>query len=897
VNKANVGQKRWLEATAPLTGWATLCRSTRRSLLAFHLIALSLGPGDLVTTHWKAKGLAGFFREGMRLMKPFGVRLAAGAVTILLGALAAAQAQKDQQNKSQSQWSLSQTPSLAEPPAPIEPPAHGVDELSSWPVSDPIGNAPQGQDLDSAVDSQWDAASSIQLVQHSQPITTPSDTHSAAFQVESAPSTAMGFAMVDSATGEVLPSGSTSGPAIGFPASGAAAASADPVASMSLPAMTMTLPETPDSFTAPPSQFDQPPGMNFADAPPPGDWSQGVDDQEGWPQEDPRDFAQQGPVNDLRGQDTFGSETFGDAEDDDPAESAFGDAPPSFGMQPVSPSDQGLPSADMNTDMNAPASFAGAPQALLRAVPGADEPALDAQSSPLGLDMGEPTSQPRFVDPVAASSSQPTLRYAETPPAASPERHPPPNMIHPDATISAPGDRRLEGIQTPSIVIHKRAPSEVKVGKPASFVIHVKNVGTAEALEVTVHDRVPAGMRLIDASPSPIQQADRLLWQLGAVSAGDERTITMQLVPEQEGELGSVARVTFEAAASVRTIATRPELRIVQKGPPKVLIGQQLEIELEVSNPGTGDATGVVLQEDVPEGLEHPKGRHLDNLLGTLVAGEVRHQVLRLRAVAPGIIQNEIRLTGDDGLEAIDVIEVEVIAPQLQVSLNGPQRRFLERQATYDVDIANVGSAAATNVEIVAHLDRGFTFISTDYEGQYDPNQHAVFWSLASLPEGGSGTVPLTLLPVKEGEQAIRLEAHADLGVVAKNERKLVVDSLAELTFSINDVSDPIELGSETVYEIHLSNSGSRPDTNVKVQLQLPSGMKLLGADGDAQEDGRGGVFFPPLNQLATNSKRTYRVRAQGTQVGTHLVKAVVTSDQSTTPVTKEESTMVYADR
>ena len=88
--------------------------------------------------------------------------------------------------------------------------------------------------------------------------------------------------------------------------------------------------------------------------------------------------------------------------------------------------------------------------------------------------------------------------------------------------------------------------------------------------------------RLIDASPAPLQQGNAWLWKLGAMPAGDERTVTMQLVPMQEGELGSVARVSFEAAASVRTMATRPELKILQRAPETVLIGQQLEIELEV---------------------------------------------------------------------------------------------------------------------------------------------------------------------------------------------------------------------------------------------------------------------------------------------------------------------------
>ena len=895
-------------------------------------------------------------------MKPFGVRLAAGAVTILLGALAAAQAQKDQQNKSQSEWVVANVPSEDAPPTPI--PAATMDDWSEPPSL----AAGESESLDSrSQDSGQFAAepapsepapsepapshsSAVLLVQHTE---TEGD-GSAGEPDAAAEAPSMGFQMVDSTTGEIAPQNNA--PALDLPPPGSAANAE----SVSLPGMTMTFPgdAAPTGVTGDLDNAGQAPttaaGMpNLELAQPPS--AKLVDSDL--------------PPNDLRGESIAAGPTL------DEEQPFVGDHPPatggSFGAGP-----HPGPAGDDAAGPMPEAHFHDGPQPMLRSVSSADPSTPDTPPQEAS-GMPPQRSQPRFVDPPASSQSQPTLRYAQGPNQPVPNTsiqdglHPGPAGLHPgpdgpgpagsgygaaagygtakhggaaldaaaygstaaagapvariaslphgntgylprpidgpvaaapikidpNLTHASPGDRRLEGVQSPSVVIHKRAPREVKVGKPASFVIHVQNVGSAEALGVTVHDRVPAGMRLVDASPTPVQQGEMLVWELGAMSAGDERTVTMQLIPEQEGELGSVARVTFEAAASVRTISTRPELKITQKAPPQVLIGQQLEIELQVSNPGTGDATGVVLQEDVPAGLEHPKGKQLDNLLGTLAAGEVRRQVLRLRAVAPGVIQNQIRLTADDGLEAIDEIEVEVVAPQLQVALNGPQRRFLERQATYQLDIANVGTADATNVEIAAHLDRGFTFVSTDYEGQYDPNRHTVFWSLANLPKGGNGTVPLTLLPVEEGEQAIRLEARADLGVVATNERTVAVDSLAELTFSINDVSDPIEVGGETVYEIRLTNSGSRNDSNVRVQLQLPSGLSLLGVDGDAQEDGRGGVFFEPRSQLAANDEVIYRVRAQGTAAGTHLVKAIVTSDQSTTPVTKEESTMVYADR
>ena len=303
--------------------------------------------------------------------------------------------------------------------------------------------------------------------------------------------------------------------------------------------------------------------------------------------------------------------------------------------------------------------------------------------------------------------------------------------------MAAPGDRKLDGPQSPSVVIHKRAPAEVKVGKQSTFVITVKNVGGATAMDVRVRDRIPTGMRLDDVSPRPeAKYQPELVWDLGNLEPQQERTITLQLTPLQEGELGSVARVTFQAAASVRTISTRPELKIVQKAPTQVKIGQLVEIELEISNPGTGEATGVVLQEDVPVGLEHPQGRELDNFIGNLGPGEIRRQILRMKAVQAGTVENTIRVKGDDGLENYHSVPIQIVAPQLQVALSGPSRRYLERQAKYEVQIANTGTADADNIDISVQLDRGFTFVSTDYEGQYDSSRHAVFWSLPKLAVG-----------------------------------------------------------------------------------------------------------------------------------------------------------------
>ncbi len=154
-----------------------------------------------------------------------------------------------------------------------------------------------------------------------------------------------------------------------------------------------------------------------------------------------------------------------------------------------------------------------------------------------------------------------------------------------------PGQRILDGAQNPSLQLQKRAPEEVQVGQPATFSLIVRNVGNATAHDVTVIDKVPSGTRLSRAQPNATpDQAGNLTWSLGEMAAGSEQTIVVELIPETEGEIGSVASVTFASQASVRTVSTQPKLEISQVLDSKVLVGQMLDIRIQISNNGTGVA-------------------------------------------------------------------------------------------------------------------------------------------------------------------------------------------------------------------------------------------------------------------------------------------------------------------
>jgi uncharacterized repeat protein (TIGR01451 family) len=460
-----------------------------------------------------------------------------------------------------------------------------------------------------------------------------------------------------------------------------------------------------------------------------------------------------------------------------------------------------------------------------------------------------------------------------------------------------PGERALEGPQRPALEIQKFAPGEIQVGKPAKFVVQVRNVGTQPADGVTIRDEVPHGTRLISTTPAAQDSGGKITWELGKLSPGEDRTVEMQLMPTAEGEVGSVATVSYAAQASVKTRCTMPQLAIRMTAPSKVLVGQEQRIKIELRNPGSGDATGVMLFENVPQNVRHAAGPTLEFEIGTLRAGETRELELVLLADKAGKTVNVLSARADGNLQVQQQVEFEVIAPALAVDVNGPERRYLERPATYEVIVENPGTAPAHDVQIVTKLPKGMRFVRANNLGEYDAASHAVYWSLAELPEGERGTVELTAMPVETGAQTLQVESRASDGLTDQTQRQIVVDGLAAIMFELRDLEDPIEVGGETGYEIRVVNQGTKAATNLQVAVSLPPGMQVVSAEGETQHKAhRGGILFDPIPQLPAKSDTLYRVRVQGMQAGDQRVTVEVRTDDMAQPIRREESTRVFGD-
>jgi uncharacterized repeat protein (TIGR01451 family) len=464
--------------------------------------------------------------------------------------------------------------------------------------------------------------------------------------------------------------------------------------------------------------------------------------------------------------------------------------------------------------------------------------------------------------------------------------------------VGRPGPLQLEGVQTPQVALEKRGPREVQVGKVARYETIVRNVGAAIAREVTVHDAVPAGTRLVSTVP-PAAPDDRggLVWQIGDLPQGGEARVAMELIPVEEGEVGSVASVAFRADASVRSLSTRPDLRIEVQPPKPVLVGDAVEMSIELRNPGTGEATGIVLEGLLPEALAHAAGRELEFDVGRLRPGESRRIDLRLSSKLPGTHPLRLVARADAGIEVEEPLKVTITAPTLELSADMPGRRYLQRPATCILSMANGGTAPARSVELAAQLPEGLKFVRANNAGTFDEQTRRVIWHLEELPPGEVGSVELVLMPVALGPQRVAVAARALDGLSDQLVESIDVEGLAALAFQVSDSEDPVEVGGFTEYVVRVGNQGTKPASGVRVTVALLGDLEPIEASGPVRHRVENlSIVFDPLASLAPDEESVFRVRARGRRAGDQRVQVQVTSADTGTPITKEEVTRVYAD-
>ena len=153
-------------------------------------------------------------------------------------------------------------------------------------------------------------------------------------------------------------------------------------------------------------------------------------------------------------------------------------------------------------------------------------------------------------------------------------------------------------------------------------------------------------------------------------------------------------------------------------------------------------------------------------------------------------------------------------------------------------------------------------------------------------------------MPVALGQQKILVAARTAAGLSDQVAHAVEVEGLAALAFEVADSEDPVEVGGESEYVIRVANQGTKPAGGVRVVATLLGDLEPVDARGPAPHRVDNlSIVFEPLAKLAPSEEALYRIRVRGRREGDQRVQVQLTSDEQPAPITKEETTRVYADR
>lgn len=467
----------------------------------------------------------------------------------------------------------------------------------------------------------------------------------------------------------------------------------------------------------------------------------------------------------------------------------------------------------------------------------------------------------------------------------------------------------------PAIALKKSGPSQGVVGQTLLYRIDVSNPGSIAATDVVVDDLLPEGLSFVDSTPATAPAGGRLQWRLGNLSGGERRTIEVRMRADRPGTVNNCATVTtaekLTAQDCAATTIVAPALRVSVTGPAQATVGEQAKFNVQVTNDGTSAANGLIIVDRFDAGLQHasnPPNRAIERTLGDLPPGQTTSFSVTLAVTQPGKLCNTAEVHGANGLLASGQACLTAVAaaadgaaagawrPKLTVTKDGPPRKEVDELAEFVITVKNDGDAPATGITVTDHYDPALQAVdaTVDYRQQGED----LIWTIAALQPGEDTRLIVICQCLDEADNTCnRVTVVSPEGARAQAEACLQVTPRGTgVVATIAEDRDPVAVGNETTFSVHVENRGATPATRVAVTVTLPDELAAVagGANGPTKETISGQtVRFAPVARLAAGQALDYQVRASAVAAGTGVAQVQVTTQAAKQPITAQETTVV----
>jgi len=483
-----------------------------------------------------------------------------------------------------------------------------------------------------------------------------------------------------------------------------------------------------------------------------------------------------------------------------------------------------------------------------------------------------------------------TARPAPAPrPVASGVRIPKASPGYASLEIAQPTGRKSDSM----VFIQKFAPKEVVVGKEFDYILTVTNLSPMALHDVTLTGKLPATMQVSRTQPAATMGSQTATWQIARLAPKETQVFRVFGAATQVGNLTHCSEVTFRLPQECLTIrAVQPALQLALTMPPEVLACDPVPVRVVVTNTGTGDAQGVRVRQNLPEGMTVQGKSALAFDAGDLAQGESRAFRFEARVSRPGQYVTKAAASGSGDLTAQAQASTVVRQPVLGVNITGPANRYVGRPATYAVTVNNTGDGVAHDTVVSVRVPAGAELVAADAGGQRSGD--SVVWRLGDLPANGAKKVSLTVKAASRGALRPVVTAKAKCAE-ASAQTQTMVKGIPAILLECVDVEDPIEVGSTVTYLITVTNQGSADGTNIVIACNLPATQAFVSAVGPTQHRVVGNtITFGALSNLAPKANQVYKIVVKGVGAGDTRFRVTLTSDQIDSPVEETESTRFY---
>lgn len=405
----------------------------------------------------------------------------------------------------------------------------------------------------------------------------------------------------------------------------------------------------------------------------------------------------------------------------------------------------------------------------------------------------------------------------------------------------------------------------------------------------------PDGAKVVEIPTNELGQASVEIYQLEP--APGTNTVGIQVIRPADASAGG-ERFVVGSGSTQKTWST-PGLSLRKTGPARGVVGDTLVYRIEVRNPGDLTSKGVVVTDQLSEGLTflssnppvQPADGKLQWSLGDLLRGEGRTIEVNLRAEQPGTLNNCASAVSAEKLSAQDCATTTVVVQSLRVEVAGPPQVAVGQEFVFEARITNAGDIPATGLVLVDRYDPGL---------RHAAQQNPIERTLGDLQPGETKRVEIKFIAAEAGQLCNTVEVQAVGGGVLGSGKACVTAAPAAGPATPPPAAGPVapaspaakpnlvvrktgptklKIGDTAEFKIEVVNQGQGAATNLKVIDHYDASLKPTAASPGSKWTGADLVW--QIDALQAGEKLEFGVNCECVEQATKACnRATVTCQE-----------------